>query len=128
MRKKVTTPVGTRSRTKQANRAQCDINLMVGRYKKTGVFAHINPREPKYGDFSEAVSLEEAYQRVADANRSFMELPAAVRALAQNDPITLMEMLADEGATAALVKAGLPIKETPPSVGETPLSNEGAVP
>jgi len=118
--------VGTRSRTKQANRAETDINLMVARYKKTGIFQNLNPREPKYGDFSEAVSLEEAYQRVSDANESFMALPANVRALAQNNPVVLMEMLADEGATQALVKAGLPIKTPPQEGGNTALENVAA--
>jgi len=126
-RTQVLADVGTRSRTKQAPKAETDINLMVGRYKKTGEFRNVNPKQPRYGDFSEAVSLEEAFQQVADANQSFMQLPARVRALAQNDPITLLEMLADEGATAALVEAGLPVKQaapaenvTSPSVGENP--------
>jgi len=105
--------VGTTSRTKQANRNETDINLMVARYKKTGIFQNLNPREPKYGDFSEAVTLEEAFNRTQEAQRSFMELPAQVRALANNDPVTLLHMLADEGATAELVKAGLPLKEAP---------------
>lgn len=115
-RVRVVADVGTRSRTKQANRHETDINLMVARYKKTGQFQNVDPREPKYGDFSEAVSLEDAFNRVAEANESFMRLPASVRAMANNNPITLLEMLADQGATEALVKAGLPIK-TPPSEG-----------
>jgi len=127
MRKRVTTDVGTRSRTKQANKSETDINLMVNRYKKTGIFQNLNPREPKYGDFSEATSLEDAFHQVEAANRSFMELPATVRALAHNNPITLLEMLADEGATQALVKAGLPVK-TPTPVGETPQTENVVVP
>lgn len=126
-RTQVQTPVGTRSRTKQANRNETNINLMVARYKKTGQFQNLNPREPKYGDYSAAVTLEQAYQAVFEANQSFMELPAAVRAVAQNNPITLLEMLADEGATQALVKAGLPIKDTPP-VGENPATQDVGAP
>lgn len=125
-RVQVLAPVGTRSRTKQANRAETDINLMVARYKKTGVFSHINPRIPKYGDFSEAVQLEDAFNRVQQANREFMSLPAQVRALAQNDPVIFLEMLADEGGVAALKAAGLPLKDTP-SEGENPApQNVGA--
>jgi len=126
-RRRVTVDPGTRSRTKQANRNETNINLMVNRYKKTGMFQNINPREPKYGDFSEAVTLEEAFQRVKEAERSFMALPAQVRALAQNDPVVLLEMLADEGATAALVKAGLPIL-TPPKEGGTGVPQDAPAP
>jgi len=127
-RVRVIAEVGTRSRTKQANRNETDINLMVARYKKTGVFANLNPMQPRYGDFSAAVTLEEAYHQVAEANRQFMTLPAQVRALAQNNPVMLLEMLADEGATAALVKAGLPIETTPPPVGDTTPAPDGAAP
>lgn len=100
---------------------------MIARYKKTGVFSNLNPREPKYGDFSEAVTLEEAFHLVANAQKSFMELPATVRALAGNDPVTLLEMLADEAATGALVKAGLPIKDTP-QAGENPAPQDAGDP
>lgn len=108
------TPVGVRSRTKQANRNETDINLMIARYRKTGQVP-TNSREPKYGDFSEAITLEDAFQRVKEANESFMALPSRVRALAMNNPITLLEMLADEDDTAALVQAGLPVNIPPPN-------------
>lgn len=126
-RVRVLADVGTRSRTKQANKHETDINLMVARYKKTGNFGNINPREPKYGDFSEATTLEEAFHRVEQANRDFMALPAQVRALANNDPITLLEMLADEGATKALIDAGLPVT-TPPVEGENPATADVGAP
>lgn len=126
-RKPVRVDPGGRSRTKQANRAETNINLMVNRYKRTGMFQNINPRQPKYGDFSESVTLEEAFQRVKDAERSFMQLPAAVRALARNSPVVLLEMLADEGATAALIRAGLPVV-TPPSEGENTTPQEAVAP
>lgn len=125
-RNRVTVDASGPSRTKQAPRQQTNINLMVGRYKKTGVFAHLNPRTPTYGDYSQSVTLEEAYDLVQNANRSFMELPAAVRALADNDPVTLLAMLADEGATDALVKAGLPVKDTPLEGGNPAPQDTGA--
>lgn len=116
-RTRVVTPVGTRSRTKKAAKAETDINLMVGRYMKTGAFANINPREPIYGDFSEAVTLEEAFNITRQAEASFMTLPAAVRAAADNNPVTLLAMLADPAQTEVLVKAGLPVK---PKEAQTP--------
>jgi len=127
-RKRVLTEVGTDNRTKQANRAETDINMMVARYKKTGVFQNINPREPKYGDFTAAVTLEEAFQITQDANRSFMELPAKVRALAENSPVMLLQMLADEGATKALVEAGLPVKTPAAQPNDTPSAGENPAP
>jgi len=123
-RQRVVADVGTRSRTKKANGAETNINLMVARYKKTGMFGAVNPRQPSYGDFSRAVTLEEAFQQVQEANRQFMTLPAQVRALAQNDPVMLLEMLADEGATAALIQAGLPVV----TASDTPSGGENTAP
>lgn len=128
-RVRVITEVGTRSRTKAANANETNINLMVARYKKTGQFASLNPRQPIWGDFSQAVTLEDAYNRVAQAQRDFMALPAAVRAAADHDPVTFLEMLADEGGTAELVKAGLPVLQTDtPSEGGNPAPQDTGAP
>jgi len=120
MRRRIMTPVGTRSRTKQANRNEFDINLMVGRYMKTGVFSSINPKEPRYGDFSNALQLQDALELTRAAHEEFQRLPAKVRAAAQNDPLTMLAMLADPEGTKTLVDAGLPVK-TPPPVVENPV-------
>ncbi|WNK13335.1 MAG: internal scaffolding protein [Microvirus sp.] len=98
-------------RTKQGQTDDGNINVIMANYGRTGVFANINPREPTYGDYSDSMDLQAAIQLVKDAEASFMELPAAVRELAENNPVRMLEMLADEGATAALVAAGLPVNE-----------------
>lgn len=121
--RKVPADVGTRSRTKQADARTTDVNVMVANYRRTGQIA-INPKEPRYGDFSAAVTLESAFQAVKDAEAEFMKLPAKVRALAGNNPVTLLEMLADEGATAALIEAGLPVKK--PATEDTGTTTETA--
>lgn len=107
------TPVGEISRTKQSMQEDCDINLIVKRHAQTGMWDHLNPIAPTYGDFTAAVDLQAAMAAADQAERQFMQLPAEVRAAAQNSPIELLNMLADEDGYQALVKAGLPVEPSP---------------
>jgi len=106
------------SKTWQAAKDECDVNLIIANYNRTGLLGHVNPKQPMYGDFSEALQLQEAIALVRGAESEFMQLPAHIRAMANNDPVTFLEMLADEGAVAALKAAGMPIQE--PGKGDTP--------
>lgn len=106
------------SKTWQAAKDECDVNLIIANYNRTGLMNHVNPKQARYGDFSEALELQEAIQLVRQAEAEFMALPAPIRAMANNDPVVFMEMLADEGAVAALKAAGLPVRE--PGQEETP--------
>lgn len=96
-----------KSRTKQAESELTDINKIVARHRKSGQITHINGNLPIYGDFTQASDLHNAYIAVQDARESFDELPASVRAAADNDPVQLLTMLADEEGTELLVEAGL---------------------
>lgn len=113
------------SRTKQEGRRDADVNIIVNTYARTGAWANVNPRVAKYGDFSEAVSLEEAFEMTRNAQAEFMKLPAAVRALANNNPVELLQMLATEEGVNTLEKAGMEIikpksAEGPPTETTTP--------
>lgn len=106
------------SKTWQAAKDECDVNLIIANYNRTGLLGHLNPRQAMYGDFSQALELREAIDLARAAEADFMALPANIRAMAQNDPVVFLEMLADEGAVAALKAAGLPVQE--PGTVETP--------
>lgn len=105
------------SRAWQAAKDECDVNLIVANYNRTGMLP-VMQREPTYGDFSDALELADAIKLVRQAEEEFMDLPANIRALANNDPVTFREMLADEGAVKALEAAGL--RFSPPAKEETP--------
>lgn len=119
--KPVRATIGTESRTKQAFTKECDINLIVKRHAQRGMWDHLNPRQPTYGDFTGAQDLHEATELVKAATENFMELPAEVRKLANHDPVELLRALADREKTMELENAGLPIEETTtPVVEDTP--------
>lgn len=106
-------PQGGPSRAKQSFKDDCDINLIVKRHAQRGLWDHINPVEPKYGDFSKATDLQTAIELVTAAEESFFELPAAVRTVVDNDPVQFLNALADEDGFRDLVEAGLPTETQP---------------
>lgn len=99
-------PGGGELMTKQAEKDETDINVIMANYKQTGVMAP-ELRTPVYGDFSAEIELRDALDLVQEANESFARLPAAVRAMAQNSPLEFERMMASEGGVAALKAVGL---------------------
>lgn len=121
---------GVLSRTKQSFKDDCDINLIVKRHAQRGMWDHLAPHTPTYGDFTGATDLQDAIFKVDEANRDFMTLPAVLRAAVNNDPVQLLEALASEEATNDLIELGLQLVEvenptpTEESVGETATPTE----
>lgn len=65
-------------------------------------------RAPVFGDFTDApTSLQEAYNRILDAQANFLELPSAVRERFANDPMRLLSFLSDPENRAEAQKLGL---------------------
>lgn len=112
-RERVITDTGSVSRTKQAMKKDCDINLIVERHASTGLWDHLTPTAPMYGDFSQSVELQEAIELVDAAEATFDALPANVRSVVDNDPVKFAAALADEGLFRELVEAGMPATEDP---------------
>lgn len=113
VRRRVVARSGGTDRTKQEFKDQCDINLVVKRHAQRGIYDHVNPRTPHYGDASQRIELDQALELVAISRESFLELPALVRRAAGNDPSTFLRMLEDEEDTQLLVAAGLPLESSP---------------
>lgn len=124
---------GDEMMTKQAMKDDCDINLIVRRHAQTGLWNHLNPRQPSYGDFTGAQELQHAIAMVGQAEQDFYELPAEVRALCDNDPAVFLREVNNPESIRELAAAGLPMAdgwedgaadevqqggETPPVEGE----------
>lgn len=101
------------SMTQQSAHDQTDINRIVKRYGESGVWSHLAPVQPTYGDFTGARDLSEAYELVRQVEEEFELLPAAVREAADYDAAVYLEMLAAPEGAAALQAAGLPLAEAP---------------
>lgn len=70
---------------------ECDINVLMATYEKTGVLNHFNKGTPQYLDVSAVPDLRTALQVLGDAEAAFMSLPAAVRREFDNDALKFIE-------------------------------------
>lgn len=72
------------NRTKQAHKDDCDINLIMARFIKTGVMDHVRDHGPQYG-FASSDDFRESMEIVAKANSMFEDLPSQIRNQFNND-------------------------------------------
>lgn len=74
-------------RTKSEFQNDCDINLIMARYKKTGILPPTAQlAAANYGDFTQVPDFQEMQHKVIAAHEMFAALPAAVRKQFSNDP------------------------------------------
>lgn len=107
-------------RTKQSFKDECDINVIIRRFLKTGQLDLAQRLEPRYGDAT-GIEFQAALQKVAAARTLFAELPAALRARFDNDPAKLLHFVHDEKNREEGIELGLFTKPaaTPAPSGAT---------
>lgn len=94
------------SATKQSFKDECDINVIVDKFMKTGAMPE-NVRMPVAADYSEVLDFRGMMNSIVQARESFDEMPAPVRARFHNDPAEFVDFcLKDENWDEAL-KMGL---------------------
>lgn len=97
---------GTTTKTQQHFKELCDINKIIKRHEKGEIVLHLNPGKPLYGDFTNADDYLGAMTRVQDAQAEFMALPSELRALCDNDPAKLLELVRDPETALVLAEMG----------------------
>ncbi len=108
---------GTEGKTVQASKDECDINILMSRYEKTGTLP-INTKQPIYGDFSNVSDYMDAVHQTAKAQAMFDALPARIRDRFGNSPEGLLEFMDDPQNLDEAIELGLvppdPDLEVPP--------------
>lgn len=117
-------------RTKPSMKDECDINLILARYKQTGMVSHLNKNQGRYADVSEVGDFREAVQMVAETGKFFMGLPAAVRAEFNNDPAEFLDFMsvAEDGQLAELGLESLRKPPEQPAEPQDPVSEPSEEP
>lgn len=95
------------TRTQQQFRDECNLNVLMARYVKTGTLPQ-STRKALYGDFSTATDYQEAQDTILRARDQFAALPSNVRDRFKNSPAEFLSFVAnpknlDEMATLGLL-------------------------
>ena len=101
------------SLTQQQFKEECDVNHILAKYRKTNMITHLNKHQGQYGDFATAEDYQETLHRVMQAQDSFQQIPADVRARFNNDPARLIDFLSKPENNDEAIKLGLRQKPLP---------------
>lgn len=94
-------------RTKQSFKNECDINVIMAKYVKTGLLDHFQAHKGNYGDFIVAGDYQSHLNAILEADRMFMTLPADIRKKFDNDAAKFLAFAQDESNADAMVEMGL---------------------
>ncbi len=97
----------------QADAAGADINLIVAQYKKSGTMPRVGLRNPLYGDFTFPEDIHSMREAVYEAEDRFMQLPAAVRSMCDNDWVEFLTKFDNTEEREKLQDAGLQLTDNP---------------
>lgn len=106
----------SKGRTKSEFAAECDVNNVLNRFRKTGQLTHVSSVRPVYGDFSNVDDYMTALEKVRSAQLAFESLPAPVRAACENDPVKFLEFALNPANAEKLKELGLLEPEVPASL------------
>jgi phage internal scaffolding protein len=94
------------TRAQQHHREECDINVILERFGKTGHLP-VNAISGTYGDFSGVHDYHSALNAIIASEAEFDALPAQIRNRFQNDPANLVQFLDNPDNRAEAEKLGL---------------------
>lgn len=109
--------------TQQQFKDEVDINTLVERFGLTGTIPQLE-HLPSLGDYEGIFDFQTAMNAVVEAKRTFLSMPAKLRARFQNDPQQFVEYFDDEGNREEAEKMGLIAKRPDPEPALAPKAPE----
>jgi len=94
-------------KTVQSEKDNCDINVILRRFKVTGQMPPGSMRMPTYGDYDAAGDFQSAMNVIREAQEQFAALPSGVRARFGNDPQQFLEFCSKAENVDEMLKMGL---------------------
>ena len=95
-----------KSRTEQSHRKRVNINTIVSKYRKTGLFPQ-RQDQPTYGDFSGIEDFHACQNRIIAARDDFMSIPSEIRKRFGNDVGNLLDFINDPENLQEAIELGL---------------------
>ncbi len=99
-------------RTRQSSRDECDINVIMSKYAKTGFINHLSRHGGDYG-FASSVDFHGAMNIVTKADQMFGDLPAEARNRFHGDPAEFLDFVADPANLDEMRVLGLAVPKVP---------------
>lgn len=115
-------------RAKQSMRDECDINLIMRKYQKTGAITHFSKFSPQYGEVP-AIEYREALDLLRETQQMFSHLPSGLRKEFDNDPAAFLSFVQDPANKARMAELGLLSEEAarrfrPPEPPAAPVAGD----
>lgn len=98
---------GSETLTKQEFKDECDINVLMKRYQKTGLFPHPSGQQPRYVTNIGMPDYQESLNIVMKAQEEFASLNSELRKRFENDPAKFLAFVNDPANADELVSLGL---------------------
>lgn len=111
--------------TKQHHKNECDINLILSRYQKTGVLDHVKNSQPDYADLSDYPNYHDSMNAVIEARDAFLTLDSSIRKKFANDPSNFLDFVSDPKNEQEMIEMGLITKSASDDLSE---KNSAAAP
>ncbi len=105
--KSVKKETGELSLTKQEMQEECDVNVILRQFHKTGLVTHRRLNPGAYADLAEAPHFLEALIIVREAQESFDTLPSKIRTKFENDPAAFLDFVKNPENAEEMVSLGL---------------------
>lgn len=99
--------------TEQAHKNQCDVNMIIAKYDKTGLISHTTRFEAQFGDMR-GVDYKTALDKVLAAKNMFDDMPSHVRNRFNNNPEEFLTFFENEANRDEAIKLGLIDRRTEP--------------
>lgn len=121
-REAVQIDAGGESRTKQSFKKECDINVIMAKYQKTGAITHFNKHQQNYG-MADGQTFQDAMNLVCEAQEMFNDLPSSIRSRFGNDPAAFLDFVQNEENADEMARMGL-IEQSTEQTAVTPAAAE----
>lgn len=117
--------------TDQSQKDDCDVNLIMAKFRKTGSLTHLSQRQGFYADLSSVKDLHSSLLEIQAASSAFALLPAELRKRFNNDMKEYVEFLHNPENKEEAIALGLlldPKKQEPQTnnvtINDTTENNE----
>lgn len=112
------------NKTRQEFKEDCDINLVLKRYKTKGILPIVTKAEARYGDLT-GVDFQKAQDVILSANSAYMALPAKIRRRFK-DAGEFLSFLDDPENVDELVSLGLATRREAAELDREQLADGGS--